>query len=365
MPWIAAALCVACLGFAQVTEKAQRDAQSDVKLGREYIAELEKGLTFSKDEAAVARVQRIGKELADIANTHQVKAIYGDGRLFNFDYSFKLIEENDVNAFSVPGGFIYVYSGLLDFVESDDELAAVLAHEIAHASHRHMATLLRERSKIELATLPIVLAALLGNARDAGALIITQDLLKTALTNSWSQDAERDADQAGFYYMTHTKYNPAAMLTFLERLAFKEANSPKYDWGIERTHPASAARVRSLLLLLQSNQIPIERSKVTTSFRTMVKASNEGSELLFGSRSLFTLRGPDAEVRASAAAERLNRFFDYRPHILEARSSENKVFGRGQLLIEMTEADGGAQAAASALQAIKNALFSLSLRTAG
>lgn len=358
---------LSCAAWAQTKaeDKAKKDAERDVKLGKEYIVELEKGLKFSKDEAVIARVNKIGQELAKIANAQTVKASYGDDRQFHFEYVFKVIEDKDVNAFSVPGGFIYVHSALLDFVESDDELAAVMAHEVAHAAHRHMNALVRERSKLDLATLPLVLAALLGGSRDAGALIITQDLLKTALTNSWSQDAERDADETGFYYLRASGYSPTGMLTFLERLAFRENNSPNYNWGIERTHPATRRRVNDLLKLLRSNNLPIQRSKVTTSFRTVATKVGEDYEVKFGNRLIVSFKGASSNDRATLAVEQLNTFFDSNPQIFEVRVTGETVIGRGRALFSVTPIDGGQNALDAAVKNLKNAIFSLSLRTAG
>ncbi len=352
---------LACIAAAIAqTDQAKKDAQNDVKVGKEYVAELEKGLKLSKDQAAIDRINRIGQSLAAIANATAIKATYGDSRQFHFDYVFKLVEDKDVNAFSVPGGFIYVNTGLLSFAETDDELAAVLAHEIGHAAHRHIATLTKERSKVDLATLPIVLAALLGNSKDAGALLVTQQLLQTALTNSWSQDAEKDADQTGFHILLKSEYAPAAMLTFLERLAFRESNSPNYNWGIERTHPPSIARVRALQALIAQYKVPLERSKITTSFRTVAKQNGAMSDIFFGTRLLFSLHDSTSSPRVVETVENLNWFFDQRPQIFELRADGSTLVGRGKPLVAFRSDDGSQ----SAIQNMRNALFSLSLRTA-
>ena len=87
--------------------------------------------------------------------------MWGSSQLKQFNYTFRVVDDKDVNAYSLPGGFIYVNKGLLDYVHSDDELAGVLAHEITHASHHHMVKLMHEQSKIQNVLLP-ALARLVG-----------------------------------------------------------------------------------------------------------------------------------------------------------------------------------------------------------
>jgi len=147
---------------AQADEaKHQRDIDNDIKLGKDYSADVDKETKPSEDKAIVERVQRIGNELAEIANATPITALWGDKRMSKFPYVFKVIQGKDVNAFSLPGGTIYVYEGLVKYVESDDELAGVLSHEISHASLRHVATLQREQSKLSIIQLPLLLLTLL------------------------------------------------------------------------------------------------------------------------------------------------------------------------------------------------------------
>lgn len=345
-------------------ERRRQQSESDTKLGRDYITELEKELKLSEDAEAIARVQRIGSEFAEIANTYHFGATYGDRNHHKFEYTFKVIEDNDVNAFSVPGGFIYIYRGLLNEVESDDELAAVIAHEVAHAANRHVVTLIKERSRVELLTLPVIIAAILAGGQAAPGIVTAAQALQQSLTSGWSQSAELDADRTGFFYMTKSSFHPVAMLTFLERLAFKEKTSPRIDWGIFRTHPPSSARARKLIELLNENSIPIARSKVTVSFAAVAEKLEDGVLIKFGGRTLFTLRGSDAEQRSQAAVAALNQFFDSVPEAFQARAVGSRLIGRNQTLIEFTneDAEDPVALAATALEAIKAASFSLSMR---
>lgn len=359
----ALALCCAWAQAPTQDDKHKEEIKKDVELGKEYIAEIEKDIKLSDDKAMLERVQRIGGELAAIANQTQVTGKYGDSRLSAFEYTFKVVKDDDVNAFSVPGGFIYVNEGLLKDVQSDDELAAVLAHEIAHAAHRHLVTLMKEKNKVDILSLPLLLAAVLGKGREAGNLLVTQQLLSTALTSGWSVKAELDADNTGFAYMLKSKYHPVAMLTFLERLAFRERRSTaKIDYGIYRTHPPSKERVDALNSLLKDADLPVARSLVTTSFRVTADPSPAGLVVKFGENPLFTLSGETAAARAAEAVTKLNVFFDSSPQMFSVRNVGGTLYWNSQVLLRLQPGD---TPVSEALANIKKSVFSLDYRTGG
>src|SRR5919199_1156903 len=81
-------------------------------------------------------------------NANPVPATYGSEKIVPYNYQFFVVDDKDVNAFSLPGGYIYVNKGLLDYVQSDDELAGVLGHEVIHAAHHHVAKLEREQHRL-------------------------------------------------------------------------------------------------------------------------------------------------------------------------------------------------------------------------
>lgn len=352
-------------------EKHLKEIQKDVEQGKEYVKELEKDLKLSEDPAVLERIKKLGDELAAIANKTAVPATYGDSRLSPFDYSFKVVVDKDVNAFSVPGGFIYMHTGLIDNAESEAEIAGVLAHEIAHASHRHLHTLAREYSKAStLTTIAALVVAVFADGRDAVNTMNAQQLFLMALTSGWSEQAEMDADQAGFKYLIQTGHNPVGLLTFMERLAFKENRlGPKVDWGIQRTHPPSRKRVQALRKLLIDNGVPIARSEVTTSFRVTAREDGGRRALSFGEYPLFTVAGSDAEARSVDLTARFNKFFDSTPQIFSIRADGPNLLWFGTKLIEFREGDvegkTPSEAAQQALSNVKNALFSLDFRTGG
>ncbi|HZH98706.1 MAG TPA: M48 family metalloprotease [Fimbriimonadaceae bacterium] len=352
-------------------KKHAADLEGDTKVGKKYSEQIEKEKDFklSTKEEHVARVQRIGVELAKIANTNQVAVSWGDARLNPFQYTFKVIQGDDINAFSIPGGFIYVYEGLLDFVESDDELAGVLAHEIAHASFRHISTLQREHGKLQIVTIPLILAAILAGGEAGVNIAQGTQLFQMVKQSGWSVQAEQSSDYGGFQYMLKSRYNPVAMLTFMERLALKHRFQERIDLGIFQTHPVSRERAEALTNRLRDAGIPIKRSLASKAFRIDLKEKDETIEAWFGTRKITTFGGPDAGRRAQEAAVKLNEFFDSVPDLYDVQTGDDhSILGRRKPLFKVTAADASAakmttaELTRAASEGIKRSLYLLAYR---
>lgn len=329
-------------GVARPQEKID-----EVTMGREAAAEVEKEVKLYDDPVALERVQRIGQAIAHVANTVEVPAIYGSSKIIEFDYSFKIIDEEDVNAFSLPGGFIYVYRGLLDFVESDHELAGVLAHEVAHASHHHMIQLLKEQQKMDNKIAILLLAGLLGKVpgTDLGNIVIGAQLYRIAIVSGYGQQAERDADLTAVRYMIEAGYNPVGLLTFLERLA---RNPELINWGIFRTHPESGERAALIRDKLKDLDIAINRRLVRNAPKASVRpVTVDGltvSEVIIGEKILYRPapeNGVGSEDRANQVAERINSLLDDGLQLRDVRASADRptVLAKGEPLIEVSLSD--------------------------
>ena len=320
----------------------QEDLKHDIEIGDKYAADADKEYKPSENKEYVERVQRIGGSLAEIANNTPIETRWGDKRLNPFPYTFKVVKGDDVNAFSIPGGRVYVFEGLVKEVESDDELAGVLAHEIAHAEQRHVATLQREQSKMQNATLPLVLLAILtGGVSAAASTMGVGSLVMQATGSGWSVKAEESADYGGFQYMRKSPYDPTGMLTFMERLARKNMLADSIDWGIYKSHPPSRERAGTLIEEMNAAHVPIRRSRVAASYRTTVKDTvGGGVDLVFGGKTLTTFAGPDAKARGAAAAERVNVFFDASPALFELKSNaDGTILGANRPLFRVTPDD--------------------------
>ncbi|MCC6484431.1 MAG: M48 family metalloprotease [Armatimonadetes bacterium] len=344
---VASALLVTCLfAFAPVAQA--KEGTDEVKIGKEASAELEKQYKLVTDEAYVGRVTRIGQELADIANAQELPATYGSSAVKKFTYTFKVLDDKDVNALSMPGGFVYVNKGLIDYVQSDDELAGVLAHEISHIAHHHMLSLIKEQAKgmNQLAMVLVAMIAARASPENTGNVLMGARFVQLARLNGYSRQAEEDADLTGLALLTRSKYNPVGMLTFMERLARDEILRPSINWGVYQTHPFAADRAHELEARLIGLGIPINRRAVTKGPVASVKQNEKDKDLFevwLDGQMMFAPAKTDqsSEDRAKSIAEHINALLNEDLRTRDVRQSANPatVTARGELLIDVKPED--------------------------
>ena len=137
-----------------------------------------------------------------------------------FDTTLGILRDGSVNAFAAPAGYVFVNSGLVLAMRSEDELAAVLAHEMAHVTERHIARNIERSQAINLATLAGVLAGvMLGGGSEAGqALAVGSMASGQAAALKYSRDDEREADHLGLQYLARSGYDPEGMARAFERI---------------------------------------------------------------------------------------------------------------------------------------------------
>jgi len=324
-------------------DKAQ--AADESKQGEQASAEVSKGVKLVKDKAIVDRVNTIGQKLAAIANATTYHADYGNDKTFPFVWHFAVIDEKDVNAFSLPGGYVYVNSGLLKFVRTDDELAGVLAHEITHAAHHHIQSLSHEQSKMNTQMLIGMLAALVAHVSpaDMGHLYEGASLAQMGILNTkYSQAAERDADHGGTLLLQKAGYNPVAMMTFMQRLSDIEARSPKIEMGILMNHPFTTERVGLISAELASMNVAVTphalREATDAPHAVVHPAPGGGEDIVFANRTLPTLADPDLN-RTQAIAAKFNALLDGGLQMYQIAASGDQVLISDKPLLTITPAD--------------------------
>lgn len=368
--YLAILFAVSFFGVATANAEPQL-GEHEVKLGQEAAAQVAKDYKLSDNAGDLKRVREIGEKLAAVANSKEVPAIYGSSKVTPFQYQFNIIEEKDVNAFSLPGGYIYVYRGLLDFVESDHELAAVIAHEIVHSAHHHMVYLLQKQASLNNQIAIALLASMISGARasDIGNIVLGAQLYQIARLNGYGMQAERDADYGAIIYMREAGYNPVGMLTFLERLAKRPE---LVDWGIYRSHPLDAQRVAAAKTALVSLGIPINRRETTRAIRAEVRVDIvDGREMpgVYLKDTLVYRPAPsDAKTPleiAQETAEAINKALDSNLQMYEVKvdPSGYGVLVRDKPLIVLSDADARlmgktpAQASKTAADAIRGVIW--------
>jgi len=187
---------------------------------------------FVDDPELTEYLNALGNRL--VANSQDVRQ----------DFEFFLIRDSTLNAFAMPGGFIGVHTGLIVSAQSESELAAVLAHEIAHVTQRHMARMASRDGQLSMASMAAMALAILSRNSQAGmaAAAIGQSAAITAQIG-FTRDFEREADRLGFLTLDKSKFDVRAMPDFFLRLQkagrLYENNAPTYL----RTHPVTTERI--------------------------------------------------------------------------------------------------------------------------
>jgi len=211
-------------------------------VGHEIYQELEQGHALMKTQRIVEYINRVGyRILAQIDNKPP------------FDFKFSVLRSSSINAFATPGGYIYVHRGLINLTENEAQLASVIAHELGHATERHIADAIEKSKLVNIATLAGILAGLLvkGSPELAGGLMTMSTATGTHLNLKYSREHEEEADRMGMYYLTRAGYDPRAMPDFLrimKRYEFYSSTIPSYFL----THPGTDERIRYLDSLLQT-----------------------------------------------------------------------------------------------------------------
>ncbi len=186
-------------------------------------------------------VQDIGDRLA--ANTHRR----------NLDYRFTVLDSKEVNAFALPGGYIYITRGLMAYLKSEAELAAILGHEIGHVTARHS---VRQYSASTMTGIGLVLGSVLIPGMDRASIELGR-LFGTALLRGYGRQHELEADRLGAEYLARANYDPNAMLDvigilkdqeiFEREQAKKEGREPHIYHGVFSTHPDNDKRLQEVV----------------------------------------------------------------------------------------------------------------------
>lgn len=207
------------------------DEQTEAQLGAQAFAQIKSELPVSRDAQATARVREIAQRIIR-ANDLGTK------------WDVVVIEQPQINAFALPGGHVAVYRGMLQFVENDAQLAAVIGHEIGHVLARHAAERISTSQLLEAGAgaASVALGATTGvNPQTMGALLGAGATYGIQLP--FSRRHEYEADRIGAVLMAKAGYDPRAAVALWRRMAARGgARTPEFL----STHPASDNRVEAL-----------------------------------------------------------------------------------------------------------------------
>lgn len=163
----------------------------------------------------------------------------------DIEYHFAVIDSDIVNAFAAPGGYIFVYTGLLKTMDNEGELAAVLAHEISHIVARHSIKQLQ-------AAMGVSLVEQLVFGKDANALQSAINIGLGLAFAGYSRADENEADNYGIQYMVRAGYNPEAAITMFEKLAAMSSETTNIFEKLSASHPDTQERIQKSKALIDS-----------------------------------------------------------------------------------------------------------------
>ena len=226
---------VACCCFVGLrpAEAGMISLEQEIQMGKETAQALEATYGLSQDYALNERVDRIGQSLAAVCGRNDIT------------YSFKVLNCNEVNALACPGGFIYVFKGLMDYMPTDTELAGVLGHEVGHVAKKHTVHSIEK----QLWTSLILLAATRGQG--LGLVQAAQQ----ALFAGYSRTDERGADKEGVNNTIKAGFNPYAMLITVQKLDDLSKQGGGASYGLFSSHPEPEERVKRVVKQLNSYNI--------------------------------------------------------------------------------------------------------------
>jgi predicted Zn-dependent protease len=227
---ICTSLCAGCSTEYNIVTGEQEtyiySTDREVTMGKAISKEVEKEYKFVEDPLVQKRVEDIGKKVAAVCDRKDI------------DYHFFVLNEDEVNAVSLPGGYVYIFKGLIDKVASDDELAGVIGHEIGHIVARHSIKRLQAMQGYS------ILRILVAQAPAGGEVGAAADAAVTELLLGYSREDELLADRLGTRYCKSAGYDPHAMIKFLETLQEVNRHKPLRPRTYYKTHPYVPDRVR-------------------------------------------------------------------------------------------------------------------------
>ncbi len=265
-----ASFLVFSLLFGSFTRESHAmTTEEEKKLGKKVLLEIQKEADLVRDLNVQAFIENVGYSLVDHLGPTP------------FEFKFYVVNALDPNAFAIPGGYIFVTTGLIVLADNEQEIAGVLSHEISHVTQRHVAQMIEKSKRLNLATLAAMVAGILIGRGGAGsqAAVAMANATAGALTLKYTREMETDADQNGVNLLIKAGYDPNATISFfnkLQKVSLAMApNIPAYLL----THPATENRISLLDNILQMSPKPTGPFRTVENFgKVRIKAFVEERE---------------------------------------------------------------------------------------
>jgi len=202
----------------------------EISLGNDVHQKLTREFKFSNQMAKTERVRRIGQRVAQVSDRQ------------DYQYHFFLIEKDEINAFTTPGGNIYLFSGLMDKLATDDQIAFVMAHEIGHCAARH--TVKKYQAALGYNLIGSIVLGQVGGEKAREITSMSSNVVMNLVFSAYSREDEYEADRLGVKYLRSAGYDPKASIVTLEILQKESKNvgGPL----VLRSHPHLPDRIEAV-----------------------------------------------------------------------------------------------------------------------
>jgi predicted Zn-dependent protease len=236
--------------------------QQEVQMGQDYSAQINAQLPIVQDAEINRYVNVLGDSIANLADNR------------GLDYHFFIVNAPEINAFAVPGGFVYVNRGLIDRTQNLSQLAGVLGHEIGHVVRRHS---VKQMEKAQGANIGVVLGCTLLNVCGSQAAQAAINIGGSALFAKFSRDDEREADQEAIKNVIRAGISPQGIPDMFRILLAEQQRNPSAVEGWFTTHPGEQERVTETEAAIAKYDPAILRTLTTNtsnynSFKARVRA---------------------------------------------------------------------------------------------
>lgn len=255
-----------------MTEKREKE------IGLEEHEKVLASMTLFQDEELLEYVRKVGNKVASVSHRP------------NLEYTFNIIDSPEINAFALPGGYVYVNRGLLTFMNSEADLAAVLAHEIGHITARHA---VQQQARGALARTAaqvggIVTAVATGSGYVGSQISEVASLWAQTGLSGFGREHELEADSLGAEYIQEAGYDPTAMINVVTVLKNQEDFSRRVNnggggyHGLFATHPRNDTRLQeaiaSVSKLNEGNVTEIDDAEFRSSIDGLIIGASQGSQ---------------------------------------------------------------------------------------
>lgn len=311
-------------------DSVSKTLKKEIEIGKKTAIEIEKNIPRVLDPNKEAHLALIANRLIPFLERE-------------LDYNVRILEMKETNAFSLPGGTTYITTGMLSFLKSDAEIAAILAHEFVHADKAHVIIQNKKSNKLNLITLLGILVATQGVGAPA---MLVSSAVQTAIMNSYSIEMEKEADAIGIDILFKAGFSPTAMLTTMERLKVERMKRAYVDPGIYQTHPDDKERVEAALKYMKDKGIAVNRRDVVKKLKPEVELISGDIFLNIDGITLFSIKeSKESMLLIRELAEKLNKYLELElaPYDIQVGTfnGEEALLIKGNIIIKESESIPG------------------------